>query len=630
MTRANMNEKRSVGRISVHPRGFGFFEVEGTEEPSSAFVAPPDLNPFLEGDRVEARLEIEADGRARARGLKLIARMRRKVFGEVVFHKGEPYLRVDKAIANRDWPLEIGDSSQAAPSVGDLLVAELEGDLLRPLRSVRPEEAGLERVLVRHRIVTEFTDAALTQAREGAIDERPRQDLSSLPTVTIDAPSSRDLDDALAVLPADGEGALRVFVSIADVDALVPEGSPIDLEARERGTSVYLAGRVVPMLPPALSEDSLSLLPGELRPALTVELRIDPEGRITSTDIYPSTIRSTMRLSYEVVAAFLDEGLSDDLPDELRSTLRWLRTAAARLSVVRAARGGLEISREDVKIVMDEAGENPTGLQQIHSTSAHRLVERLMVAANEAVAGWLVARGLPAVFRVHPAPEPEQLERLGVFIGNLGFEAGFGGALSPLGLAALEAQFRDTSVAPAFYSVLLGALGPARYTTVSGPHFGLASSGYLHFTSPIRRYADLMVHRVVKRYLSGERDAATSKPLMEPVCLALNEAGRRASKAELERLRMLAARFLSTKIGWRGKGHVVAVKAFGLIVQLSEFGVGGTVAQERLPDGPYRFDPVRRSLVGRDQCFTVGQQLEVEIESTDEELGRVELGLLSE
>ncbi|MFN7955006.1 MAG: RNB domain-containing ribonuclease [bacterium] len=598
----------AIGRISVHPRGFGFLNLEGAEA-RSAFVAPPDLNRFLEGDRVEARVLESQPERYSAQHLKLLERTRSELFGSLTRRSGRAFLRVDRVVANTDWPLE--GAPRDLPD-GAAVVASIDGATARFERSVAASEASIERVLVRHGIRGDFPSACVTQAKRGGrrLDVRGRRDLRDVPTVTIDSAETRDIDDALAVLPAQDDGAVRVLISIADVDAAVPAESALDREARARGTSVYLVGRVIPMLPPEVSELRASLVPGQDRLALTVELRVGPEGDVVAVDVAESVIRSHARLTYDQVAAYLEHGETGELSAEVLACLRWLRTAAARLSVVRAARGGTSaFFREEASVRLDADTREPTGIVTRGETSAHRLVERLMVAANEAVASWLIDRGLPALFRVHDQPDRERVETLAELARNSGFEPGFAETLTPLGLAAFEAQYRGTSVEPAMRTAMLGVLGPARYSPKAAPHFGLAAPRYLHFTSPIRRYADLVVHRAVKRFLAGRRDATTADPTLEALATDLNRSAYAARRAEIERLQMVAARWLAGRIGERFRGNVVSIKSFGVVVQLEGMGITGTIASESLPKGG----------------VALGTPLDVTLVRVDEELGRIDL-----
>jgi len=380
-------------------------------------------------------------------------------------------------------------------------------------------------------------------------------------------------------------------------------------------------------LPPVLSEDALSLLPDTDRPALTVELRIDAEGHVTSVDLYESMIRSHARLSYAEVAEFLETDAVSGIPEGVRVTLRWLRTAAARISAQRSARGGVEIVREEAYVSLDDASGQPTQIDARPTTSAHALVERLMVAANEAVARWLFERGLPGLYRVHERPSAESVRALSAFAANFGFEAGFGAVLTPRALAAFEAQFKGSALAPAMYSVLGRVLGPARYTVHPEPHFGLAAPLYLHFTSPIRRYADLTVHRIVKGYLAGRRDRYAGEPELEALAQHVNRAAYRASKAETERLRSLSAKLFRSRVGELFAGRVVRIQPFGLVVQLQSTGVVGSVAIESLRGGPFRYDRAGQTLRGSGGSYRIGDAIGVRVVGANEELGRIELGL---
>lgn len=611
-----MTDRGLKGHVTVHHRGFGFLKLE---DGRVAFIAPPDLNPFLDSDEVTANVAEAPDGRWLARDLKLVHRRRQELYGVVVFHGRKPFLKVDREVSNTDWPL-INVPPDMMQS-GHRLVGGIESGGVRPARSIDAVASSLERVRVRYGIRTEFPEFSL----ESEPDFSSRRDLREHVTLTIDAPTSMDLDDALSILPADPTGGIRVLVSIADVDAWVPEGSPLDLEARARGTSVYLAGGMTPMLPAVLSEDRLSLLPDQDRPTLTAELRIDPDGEVTAVDLYESLIRSDTRLSYSQVATFLEQNDASAVPESVQASLRWLRTAAARISMVRQARGGVQMAREEAYLTVDEDSGEPSAVQARPETSAHRLVERLMVAANEAVAEWLSRRGLPAVYRVHAAPTPEQVASLEASARHLGFEVGFGSELSPRGLAAFEAQYRGTHTELAMAQVLSKVLGPAYYTATPLGHFGLGAPLYLHFTSPIRRYADLMVHRVVKRYLHGARDFAGQDQDLEKVALHLNDRTHRAAKAEAERHRMMTARYFAERVGDRFLGHVVAVKSFGLVVQLAGTGVTGTLTPDVLPGEGHRVDLKRQVIEGPAEVYGLGTPMQVVIRGADEALGRIDL-----
>ncbi len=627
-----MTASRSLtGRITVHPRGFGFLTARIGDELVSAFVPPPMLNRFFADDVVRATVTTAPDGRYTASDLTLVERTRATVFGDVVSRQGAWFLRVDRGVSNTDWPLDVAGHPLRE---GQSVVARVRSDGTLSAERIVPAvgDVSLHRVMTRYGLVEEFASEVLAESARAATTPHAlgaRRDLRGVPTVTVDAPSTRDIDDAISVLPAGDDGALRLLVSIADASAFVAEGSLLDRAARDRATSVYLAGRVLPMLPDALSSDWISLLPDQDRWCLTVEMRIDPEGEVLATDVYESLVRSWARLDYTETAAFLDHGEASLRMARLRDAMPWFRTASARLAVARSRRGGVLLSRDEARVTFDRDKEAPTGIERVGTNSAHTMIERFMVAANEAVARWLHARGLPAPFRVHPAPEPERIRDLALFAHRFGVEPGFGRALTPLALASFDAQLVGLPAEPALQSVLRGVLGPARYSVEPSLHFGLAAPLYLHFTSPIRRYADLTVHRVVKQYLAGARHLAAGDPAVEALSAHINERARAAARAEAERQRMLEASYLAKHLGEEHAARVTRVRPFGLMVQLDVSGAEGLVPFDTLPGGPYRVEPRETEARGESQTFTVGMALRVKIASADPALGRVEMALVT-
>ena len=630
----SQNESQVVhGRVSLHPRGFGFVsctEADGTV--TSAFVAPPMLNAFLAGDEVEAVFVTADDGRISANDLTLVSRARTHLFGEIVVRKGVRFLKIDREVANTDWPLEVG---KATPNAGDCAVARIGEKNALVLEKVVPvgTDPSLERVIARHNLRPDQNAdvvAAAKQARSVPHTLGHRRDLRDVPTVTVDAPSTRDIDDAISVLPADATGAIRVLVSIADASEFIRADSFLDRDARDRATSVYLAGRVLPMLPDVLSAEWVSLLPGEDRLCLTVEIRIDPEGRVTASDVYESVIRSAARWNYTEVAAWLVDGIVSPAMESARVMLPWLRTAFARLGVARARRGGVAVERDEAKITLDPDTGSPSGIETVKNNVAHSLIERLMVAANEAIAVWMHDRGIPALYRVHDVPDPADVRDLEAFAHNFGFEAALGARLTPLGLSAFDAQITGTPSESAIRSVLRKSLGVARYTVHPSPHFGLAAPLYLHFTSPIRRYADLAVHRTIKQYLHGHRSFDPGDASFEELAQHINERARAADRAETDRHRMLTAQWMTRRIGERFETRITRVKPFGLIVQIDTTQIEGVVPLEALPKGRYRPDGRETSVTNGESTYTIGMPLRVKLASTDPTLGRIEFVLAGE
>lgn len=607
---------RATGTVSLHPKGFGFLNFEE----GSAFIAPPALNPFLVGDQVSASLKKDEQGRFSAHDLSLERRARRWLFGQATRRRGRLWLQVDREVANTDWPLQ-GDCRE-----GDHLLCLVDGDQA-VVEQLVSEDIPLERLIARFDLEQHFTKAAESQVGEilsRKHEPGSRKDLRKVPTVTIDAPSTRDLDDAVSVLEADSEGAIRLLVSIADPAEFISRDSPLDQEARRRGTSTYLADRVLPMLPHQLSNQHLSLLPGTDRCCLTAELRIDPEGDVLSVDVYESLIRSDTRLSYEELSAWLDLGEFTEALEKVEDMLPWLRTAAARISVARSRRGGINMSGEVAQVEFD-AGGAVQGTSPTRTTSSHLLVERFMVAANEAVARWMHDRGLATVYRIHPEPDFEQVKVLTDCARQFGYEPAFGKRLSPGALAAFDTQIVGDAAEPAIRSVLRGILGAASYTVHPAPHLGLGAPLYLHFTSPLRRYADFEVHRRIKDYLHGERPHDVEDPEVERLSAGLNQKARNASQAESLRRRMLLAEYMSRHLGETFKAHITRVLPFGLVAQLKSSLVEGLIPLESLPGGPWETTAIA-AVCGQNR-FDLGMPVLVKVVHAEPEHGRLEYAL---
>ena len=638
----------STGVFRPHVRGFGFVDLDealvgATGEPlRSCFVPPPLTAPLLDGDRVAVTLLLEEDGRATATEVALVERTRTEVFG--VVEEGLR-LRLDPYLGAGKWSLE--GRVEDLP-VGAAVLADVTGD-----RTADPSDEWeepldadtlLERVRVRHLLEAEHPADVLAEAEQLA--GRPagrrrtpaaaRRDLRGLTTFTIDAPHSQDLDDALSVYRADADGGIRVLVHIADVATHVRPGSALDAEARRTGTSVYLPGWVRPMLPRTLSEQALSLVPGADRDALTVEMRIAADGAVTAADVYATRIRSDVRLSYETASEVLAGAVPDDVPADVVDALRWLRTAGARLGVQRLRRGGVEARRVEPELTVAVVDGVAEQVAATPSGPANLLIERLMVAANESVAGWLTDRGLPGVFRVHPPPGPDAATALEAFCTAAGFHPGFGAELTPLDLAALSAQLDAAAdeTAAAVWDVLLGFLGRASYVPQAGRHFGLASDGYVHFTSPLRRYADLVVHRVVHAFLAGARDPADYPDGgdLSAVCEHLNAVTRTAAVAERQMRKMLWLVTLSRQVeaepSTTFRGRVTGVGAKGVFVTLDGSHVTGMVASRELPGRGWKEADDGLALVdAAGHRLGYGDAVVVEVVRADVEAAQLELRL---
>lgn len=509
------------GVLRLNLRGFAFVTpVTGASAAPSTvvedlFVGPNLLKGFFDGDLVDA--VADRTGRSQAKRLTLVRRSRTSFIGTVL--PGGTSVRVDPGVGVEDLRL-----SRPAP-VGKVVRCRFKGDdvvVHEVLGTEGEPHVGMHRYLDRYQLPLERPAGVAEQAAASPrlAPLAGRRDLREQLVITIDDDSTKDVDDALAA-EVEEDGSIRLWVHIADVAEHVPEDSPIDRAAFDVPTSVYLPQGVRHMLPDALASNLLSLLPGVERDTLCAEIRLDADGEVRGVDLYEARIISRQRLSYTTVARIID-GRHVDLDPEVLGLVRVLRTAATRLGLLRAARGGLDSMRVDQQAGHESASES----------AAHQLIERLMVAANESVAEWLSDRGMPALWRVHDPIQEDQVPELERVAAGFGVVAALGSPVSARALACTVAQVPSGNGAAAFWDALLGVLGRARYSTVPGGHFGLGSTGYLHFTSPLRRYPDLLVHRIVKGYLSGFRDGETMLPFLVDAATRANDVFRRAAMAE--------------------------------------------------------------------------------------------------
>ena len=508
------------GTVRANARGFGFLEPAAGAD---IFLPAPLMNGLLDGDTATADV---FDGSARQ--VRRTDRSRTIVHGRV----SNGVFTTDPSIGTLTAQLKGEFSSDEIVSVklqdrtqGDLTSTTVS--LVERLGTLEDPEVLTKVIFARYQLPIGHTAAQLDEAKRAAKTagrerSRHRRDLRDQLVVTVDAPYSQDLDDAISA-SVDPDGHIRVWVHIADVSEHVRPGSALDTEALNMPTSVYFPQFVRPMLPEVLAHDVLSLLPNVERDTLTVEMRISPSGSISAVDVYETLTRSRTRLSYSTVANVLNgdrgkklSGLpGEDLSPEVIDTIGWLWAAASRLGQSRSARGGVDAFRVD-----------STPGQERREDNAHLLIERLMVAANESVARWLTERGIPTLYRVHDTIDAESAEELEKIADAFGVKAHLGRPVTPQAFAAFAASLDQTRSA-GLWDAILGLLGRARYSTEASGHFGLGADQYLHFTSPIRRYADLCVHRLVKSYLGGNREVVGVRNVLDVVANTINPVLRR-------------------------------------------------------------------------------------------------------
>jgi len=457
--------------------------------------------------------------------------------------------------------------------------------------------------------------AALAPALPGP-ERRRRVDLRSLPLVTIDPASAQDHDDAVFV-QAEGEG-WRLFVAIADVASRVPEGSPVDREARRRGNSVYFPDRAIPMLPSRLTSDLCSLRPQVDRAALVVELVIGRQGALLRRSLYPAVIRSHARLHYGEAAEAM-AGLRPARDRAVQNGLLHLAALASALRSARVARGALDLDLPESCVVLGPDGR-PEDVRRAERTPAHRAVEEAMLAANEAVAELLLAAGRPTLHRVHEAPDEGDLAELASVLRAAGVQRG---VLAAERLPALLERLAGHPARGPLQARVVRSLKQARYSAAPIGHFALASQAYLHFTSPIRRYADLVVHRGLHRLLRGERPEQRS---LEALAVHLSERERHAASAERRMCDLKVAALLADRVGEVFRGQVAAIFPAGMAVALESPAVEGVVPVWRLPL-PLRMDERQQRLRAGGREFRLGDSVRVRLAQVDRARARLTLAL---
>ncbi|MFP3939314.1 MAG: ribonuclease R [Thermoanaerobaculia bacterium] len=490
-----------------------------------------------------------------------------------------------------------------------------------------PGTPGVDvRVVLRHfEIPEEFPPEALAEADAHPEDPRPedwegREDLREHPTITIDGASARDFDDAVAVERL-GRNRFRVAVHIADVSHYVPEGSALDREAYRRGTSVYYPDRAIPMLPEGVSNGLCSLRPGVPRLALSAFLEVDGEGRVTSRRFARTVIRSDRRMTYEEVRRLLEEPRSAD-EAEYGEVLPMLRDMADLMEILleaRMRRGSIDFDLPEGDVILDTDGYT-VGIKPGERNVAHRIIEELMIAANEAVAAELVTHEVPALYRVHDAPSREDVLGLKETLNAVG--VALKGDLENLHPSAFQdvlARVAETEEEGFVSTLVLRTMQRALYHPECRGHYALASRYYTHFTSPIRRYPDLVVHRALASLLEGRSRGDREETLLAERLPGIAEhAGvteRRAEQSERDLLQWKKIRFLADRIGEAFRGHITGVQPFGLFVQLDGLYVDGLVPIRALSDDYYVHDPAAHRLVGsgRGRAFQLADPIEVRL-----------------
>jgi ribonuclease R len=635
-----------VGTLLCNPRGFGFLRPAREIDGEDVYVSGENMSSAFHGDLVVARVPASVRGKAREehprRGrpqgnapevkvVEVLKRAREEVVGTLRADGSAHYVIPDDARLFRDIFIAAGDLHGAKHD--SKVAARIT---VWPTRHINPVgvitnvfgprgEMEAERLSVAHAygLRLEFPPAVLRAAKRLPDEVNPRdlegrRDLTAEFAFTIDPPDARDFDDAVS-LKRGADGGWDLGVHIADVSHYVPPDAEIDLEARARGTSVYLPGQVLPMLPESLSNGLCSLRPQTVRLTKTVRLDFDANGDLRRSRVFNSAIRSVRRFTYEEVQAVLDGGDLGPDGEKLVWTLLRMNELAELLRARRREAGMLELDIPDPHILTDEKGRT-VGVELRRSDPSHRLVEDFMLAANEAVANYLLRHNLPYIGRVHDEPEAESIQEFRETAKSLGHSFPSPGTRQQL--QKFLDRMAGTPEAPILSYLLLRSMKIARYEADDRPHWALAAPHYLHFTSPIRRYPDLMVHRILDEHWSGKLKAPGRRDYWRDNLPAWAQRSSDTERNADEAERQINNRRLMDFVAERKEpmaALITGVGNFGLRVQLREFMLDGVIRMSALADGYYRVDRDRGALTGpKGRQYKIGQTLLVRVAGYDE------------
>ncbi len=634
-----------TGKVQLFEEGFGFV-IPDEEGVPDLFLPRRETRGLVEGDRVLVRVNRRGP-RAWGSVIRLLERAHPRVAGRL--ERGRRFSLVHPYGAQGVGPVRIPRGSDLDAPAGTVVLVEITsyptertdafGRVIEILGD--PADPGVEFriVALSHGLSTAFPEdveaaAAASPRRVLARDRAGRTDLRSHRTITIDGETARDFDDAVSIR-ALGKGQFRLWVSIADVAHYVREGGPLDREAYARGTSVYFPDRAIPMLPPPLSSGICSLNPDEDRLAVTVEMDFDAAGRRSAYRIYESVIRSRARTTYTEVAARLANGggakASGDTPGE--ADLGAMETLARRLLSRRMEKGSIDFDLPEAELILDVQGRAEDIVKRERNT-AHRIIEEFMLQANQAVAEFLAERGAPLLYRIHEEPEERDIRDFADLAKTFGFSLDPRRRLRPRELADILTRVKGRPEEHLINQVMLRSMRQARYSPDNAGHFGLAFDCYCHFTSPIRRYPDLVNHRILKEVLRRRGLPAARKGHLErtlPECAAHTSRRERiAVDAERDIVALKKAQFMAQRIGEEFEGFVSSVTKFGFFVELSDFFVEGLVPLRTLQDDDYDFRPRLHQLVGRytKRRIELGDRMRVLVDAVDLERRRIDFAWL--
>nr|WP_294868910.1 ribonuclease R [uncultured Pseudogulbenkiania sp.] len=622
-------------KVSGHRDGYGFAipEEAGVED---VFLSEREMHKVLHGDRVMVSITgTDKRGRNEGRIVEVLERAVQKLVGRIYLSRGVWLVVAEDKRINQDILIEPGGEGGAQH--GQVVIVEISsqpdsyrqpiGRVVDILGNYADPGMEIEIALRQHDLPHVFSDAAVEQAQETPkkvrkSDHKGREDLRELPLVTIDSETARDFDDAVFAERVDN--GYRLVVAIADVSHYVMPGDALDQDAVERGTSVYFPRRVIPMLPEALSNGICSLNPDVERLCMVCDMQISTKGEVKQYRFYPAVMQSKARLTYNAVWDWLQHGSDHPMLPNLQTLYSLFKVLLA----AREERGAIEFDSTETQMVFNESGKIDKIVPVVRN-DAHRLIEECMLAANVCAADFLLKHEHPCLFRVHEGPTPEKLENLNTYLKLVGLALGGGETPTAKDYAKLAEQIHGRPDAPVLQTMLLRSMQQALYSPDNIGHFGLAYDAYTHFTSPIRRYPDLLVHRSIKAVLAGRHYKAGKWSQLGEHC-SMTE--RRADDASRDVESWLKTYYMRDKIGEVFTGEISAVTSFGVFVLLDGIYVEGLLHISELGKDYFHYRKDIQAIIGEKSGarYQLGSRLTVKVVRADLESSRIDFVLVPE
>jgi ribonuclease R len=627
-----------TGTVSGHRDGFGFV-IRDDGEPDDVYLSAREMRPLFDGDRVAIRVTgLDRRGRAEGELVDILERGTREIAGQFIRERGIGLVIPDNSRISHRILIPKGEAGNA--QAGDMVVVDIldypshveqaTGRIVTVIGA--PGDKGIATDIAIHshsipfkwpqgvlRDIETFGTEVPGKAKEG------RTDLRDLSLVTIDGADARDFDDAV-FCEKSGSG-WRLLVAIADVSNYVSVGSELDKEATRRGTSVYFPDRVVPMLPEVLSNGLCSLNPKVDRLCMVCEMRVDGKGEVNGSKFYEAVMRSKARLTYSQVGAFLEGESKHSVPKDLQSSITELHALYKAFAAARARRGAIEIDLPQTKFKLNDDGEIDR-IEVVPRNDAHRLIEECMIAANVQAATFLKHHRIPGLYRVHPKPDPDRFNDLRLYLVSLGLKVAHPDHVEPRHFTQIIQQVKERPDSAAITMAMLRSLTHAEYSPTNVGHFGLSLASYAHFTSPIRRYPDLLVHRAIRHIVRGGKtgryDYAPKE--MERLGAITSSHEKRAEEATRDVEAWLKCQYMEGHLGDEFDGVITGVTNFGLFVQITELLTDGLVHVTSLANDYYHYDAGLQHLKGErsGKIYSLGESMRVRVQRVDMETRKID------